>query len=257
MERAYVMEEERLASSPEQRRLQLLKRLLAAEPVDQEEMGELDYELDNRWHLGAIASGPNVERFLRRLEADFGAKLLLVSAGGCDWWAWFSRPRGLRVSVLERNLATKPPNGVCMAVGEPGTGLVGWRRTHEEARLASAVAMRKPQRLTRCADVLLDVAFMEHQRLTEFLLRTYSWPLASLHKHGAPARATLRAYFDHGRNISCTASTLKVSRKTVEDRLKAVEKALDRSLNTCVAELDLALRLEALGCGAGLDSQDE
>jgi DNA-binding PucR family transcriptional regulator len=40
---------------------------------------------------------------------------------------------------------------------------------------------------------------------------------------------------------------LKVDRHTVKRRLHKIEESLGRALHTCQAELELALRLEALG----------
>jgi hypothetical protein len=39
---------------------------------------------------------------------------------------------------------------------------------------------------------------------------------------------------------------LQVTRRTVENRLRAIEEELDRPLHACAAELELALRLESL-----------
>ena len=49
----------------------------------------------------------------------------------------------------------RKPAGVSSAIGEPGKGLDGWRLTHRQAQAAMRIALRRPQRLTRYADVAL------------------------------------------------------------------------------------------------------
>jgi DNA-binding PucR family transcriptional regulator len=60
------------------------------------------------------------------------------------------------------------------------------------------------------------------------------------------ARETLRAYLKAGCNASSAASALGVVRHTVESRVRAVEQILDKGLNTCLSELEVALRLHEL-----------
>jgi DNA-binding PucR family transcriptional regulator len=57
-------------------------------------------------------------------------------------------------------------------------------------------------------------------------------------------RQTLRAYFAAERNASSAAAALGVARHTIENRLRKIEERLDRRLSTCLAELEVALRVE-------------
>ena len=50
-----------------------------------------------------------------------------------------------------------------------------------------------------------------------------------------------------GCNAATAAAALRVDRHTVERRLNSIETRLGRSLHTCRAELEVALRLEELG----------
>jgi DNA-binding PucR family transcriptional regulator len=56
----------------------------------------------------------------------------------------------------------------------------------------------------------------------------------------------LRAYLAAERSISSTAAVLRVTRKTVESRLRTVEERLGRTLRPCPAELEVALLLDEL-----------
>jgi hypothetical protein len=248
----YDHERERMARSVEQHRRELVQRLLVGDHIDP---GDLDYEFDDAWHLGLIATGARAERVVRRLADDLGRKLLQVSCDE-DWtvWAWLGGRRKLAITDLERQLSARGAAGVALAIGEPGTGIDGWRQTHREAQAALLVALRNPRALTRCSNVALEAAVLRHEALTRALIASYLSPLDNL-RMGAPvARDTLRHYFKCERNASSAASSLGVTRHTVENRLHQIEKALGRSLHTCLAELEVALRLEAFADAAGTNA---
>ena len=57
-------------------------------------------------------------------------------------------------------------------------------------------------------------------------------------------RTTLRAYFAAERNVSSTAVVLGVDRRTVTNRLRAIEELFGRPLKDVAAELETALRLD-------------
>jgi DNA-binding PucR family transcriptional regulator len=77
----------------------------------------------------------------------------------------------------------------------------------------------------------------------------YLAPLAAERDGGAVARRTLRAYFAAERNISSTAAALGVDRRTVRNRLRAIEELLGRPLGEAAPDLEVALRLEQLAPG--------
>src|ERR1039458_633054 len=110
---------------------------------------------------------------------------------------------------------------------------------------ALRVAGRKPQTLTRCTNVILEAAVLRHEALTRSLIGSYLSPLDNLRMGGRVARETLRHYFKCERNVSSAANSQGTTRHTVEHRLHEIEKILGRPLHTCLAELEVALRLEA------------
>ena len=55
---------------------------------------------------------------------------------------------------------------------------------------------------------------------------------------------TLRAYFAAERNISSTAAALGVDRRTVTNRIRAIEGLFGRSLKDFATELEIALQLD-------------
>ena len=60
---------------------------------------------------------------------------------------------------------------------------------------------------------------------------------------GKDARDTLRAYFAAERNVSSTAAALGVDRRTVRNRIRAIEDLVGRPLNLIAADLEIALRV--------------
>jgi hypothetical protein len=243
IEREYLEENKRAANCPKQRRRQIVLRLLAGDRVD---IPELRYEIHGAWHLGMIAEGARAEKALEASACQLRCALLLVQ-GADEWtlWSWLGTPRQLSVQNVERLLTANGAEGVSVTVGEPGRGLKGFCVSHRQARAARAVASRRPKAITRCADVALEAAVLGDEALLEALEETYMTPLNALRIGKPVACETLRHYFRCASNVSSAANSLGVTRPTVKDRLKQIEKTLGRPLETCQAELEVALRIEA------------
>lgn len=67
---------------------------------------------------------------------------------------------------------------------------------------------------------------LQDSLLTASLRELYLAPLEQERNGGEVLRATLRAYFSAGRNVSSTAAALGVNRRTVANRLHRVEERL-------------------------------
>jgi hypothetical protein len=245
----YRQETERAQRSPGQHRAHRVQRLLAGEPVS---TADLDYELDG-WHLGVIATGAKGKQTVRRLAAKLGRQPLLVPRGEETVWAWLGGSQRLVVADVVRLLTVKGHSDVCLTIGEPGRGVNGFRVTHRQAQAAHAVALRRPQILTRFADVGLLALALRDEALSRSLVDIYLTPLDSSRKGSPALRNTLRAYFAAERNISSAAARLGVARQTVESHMNMVEARLGRLLPTCLAELEMALSLEELDHSDGTD----
>jgi hypothetical protein len=242
----YQQELDRTLASAAHHRQQVVQRLLAGDTVDDASLS-LGYNLDD-WHLGLIGVGPNAARSLQTVAEGLGRELLRVPCGEQMVWAWLGGHRELCVTEVER-LLEPPRPGLSFAIGEPAVGLCGWRQTHEEAQAALRVALRAPRTITRCADVPLEAALLRDDASAASLIARYLAPLDALRMGGCVARETLRAYFDCDGNASSTMHRLGIgSRHTITERIRKIEEVLDRPLRTCYAELEVALRLEDLGC---------
>jgi hypothetical protein len=241
---AYGDELRQAERSPERRRTQLVHALLAGQPVDP---SDLDHDLD-QWHLAVIATGAATPRAVRSMAGGLDRRLLSVPHGAQSVWAWLSGRRRLPATDIERWLSTQDHLEVVWAVGEPGSGIDGWRLTHRQAQAALLVALHrpKPQRLTRYADVALLASALRDDVLASSLREIFLSSLEGQRDGGAVSRETLRAYLAAGCNASSAAAALEVTRHTVENRLRTVEQSLGRPLQTCLAELEIALRLQQL-----------
>jgi hypothetical protein len=236
----YRRELERSERSPDQRLAERVQRLLIGEPADSAELG---YELD-AWHLGVIAIGANAEQAVRALAAELGRRPLVVSRGKETVWAWFGDQRKPAVADIGRLLLAKSRTDVSLTIGEPGRGINGFRLTYRQAQAALRVALRRPQWLTRYADVALFAFALRDEALARSLVDIYLSPLDNSPRSSPVLRQTLRAYFAAERNASSAAAALGVARHTIENRLRKIEERLDRRLSTCLAELEVALRVE-------------
>ncbi|HUC07803.1 MAG TPA: helix-turn-helix domain-containing protein [Solirubrobacterales bacterium] len=248
----YVREAGRHGGSVEERRTELVKMLLAGEPADP---GQLRYDLDG-WHVGAIVVGNEAEGFIRDLARRTDRRLLLVHPEDLTLWVWFGgRHKAATLEVIDIARA-KPPDGLRMAVGEPGPGIAGWRFSHRQAKAAMPLARRGGETLVHYADVCLLASVLQDEVLTRSLFDLYLNPLIECRQGSEPLLETLQAYFAAQRNVTSTAAALQVDRKTVENRLRTVEEQVGRTLNCCAAEIEATMRLKHSGA-LRWRSQDE
>jgi hypothetical protein len=251
--REHVAELQRAGRSREQRLLERVRMLLAGENSDDAGgpgVGEHDLDLDyglDREHLGVIARGEGAEQTLRGLAQASGARLLCVPAGEGLVWAWLGSEHGLAIADLERAVSHGVRDGgISLAAGEPARGLEGWRVTHRQAQAAMVVAARRPRPLTCYADVALLATALKDDALARTLIDAYITPLLDARGSGEVLLQSLRAYLAAERSVSSAAAALGVVRKTVENRLRAIEERLGRTVRPCPPELEVALLLHEL-----------
>ncbi len=242
---AHTAEIRRGARSQEQRRVEIVRRLLADEPVDAVEFADLGYELE-AWHLGVIATGVEAGRVVRGLAAGLGRELLSIARGEETVWAWLGGQRPLAFADVERVLLARERMDFSLAIGEPRRGADGWRQTHGEAEGALLVVRCRPCKLTRYRDVAQEAAALQDEAFADSMIETYLSPLDEMRIGGQAARKTLRALFQTGHNVSSAASALKVDRSTVHRQRNEIEERLGCQLRMRQGEIEVALRIEDL-----------
>lgn len=237
----YMCETQRVSRSPQQLRAERVRRLLAGEILNTE---QIDYQLD-AWHLGIIGTGPRVIQAIQRLTVSLDCRLLYVSHDEANVWVWLGgHSKQLVADDIKRILSTSWPVGVSLALGEPAEGLKGWRLTHWQAQNAWFVSLRQPQKFTHYSNVALLAPWLRDDTRARWLVDMYLSPLDTQKVSGDTLRETLREFFAAGRNASAAASALKVSRRTMRNRMDLIERSLGAILVKRQAELELALRLE-------------
>ncbi|WP_037194959.1 MULTISPECIES: PucR family transcriptional regulator [Nocardiaceae] len=161
-------------------------------------------------------------------------------------WAWI--PLGTRtptVDTAELAAALRLDHSTRMAVGLPGKGVDGFRRTHEQARAAYSIASipgTPVREVLGYGDKNVAIVSLLAQDLDS--ARYWVWEtlgtLADDTPNAAVLRNTLHAYFAHDESHLHAAQELNVHRNTVKYR---VTKALELH-TTSGDKLDLALALQ-------------
>jgi hypothetical protein len=239
--RAHQKEAERLRRSREQRSAARVRRLLAGELVD---VAPLDYDFGG-WHTALIVTGTGVQAARSVLER-LGHKALFVTQDEETVWGWLGNPKPVAATELESFVQDTAVPGTSFVIGEPARDLRGWRLTHRLAQEARRVAIIAPKPVTTYASVgVLAPWALDRPRGLAFI-EVHLGKFTNERDGGASARETLRAIFTAGHQIEAAASALKVDRKTLRTRLSRIERKLGFPLRTRQAELEIALRLEAL-----------
>jgi hypothetical protein len=237
----YAREAKNRPSGASERRRECVKSLLAGELVDHSELG---YDLDAH-HLALMAKGEGSPEAMRVLAGKLDRRLLAVCREEEPIWAcWLGGTRPLEVEQALRVLGEISLDRVFVTVGEPAEGLTGWRLSHRQAKAALPIAERGGQPIVRYADVALLASILRDDLVATSLHQLYLEPLERARDGGKVARATLRAYFAAERNISSTAAVLGVDRRTVTNRIRAIEDLFGRPLKKFATELETALLLD-------------
>lgn len=223
-----------------ERRRESVKALLAGELADR---SELEYDLDAH-HLALMVEGEGARELVRELAGRLDRRLLAVCREEEPIWAcWLGGRHPLEVEQAMRALGDLSPDGLIVTLGEPGEGLSGWRFSHRQAKAALPIAERQGRAIVRYAEVALLASILRDDLIATSLRRLYLEPLERARDGGRVARETLRAYFASGQNTSSTAAALGVDRRTVRNRIRAIEELLGRTLQDSATDLEIALRL--------------
>ena len=226
-------------TTPREQQAERIRRLLAGEPVD---TSGLDYDFDGH-HIGLIATAPEAAEIIRDLAIDLDLRLLTVRRDEDTLWAWLGAPHPIDPAAVDRRVLAGGLASGCLAVGEPGEGLCGWRCSHRQAVTAAPIGVRRGERLVRYRAVALLASILQDELLATFLRETYLKPLEGERDRGEHLLNTLRAYFAADHNISSAAVALGVDRRTVTKRLRLIEASTGAPIRSTSTELAIVLRL--------------
>jgi PucR C-terminal helix-turn-helix domain/GGDEF-like domain len=232
----YARARKALLRSRDRLRVRLVRDVLEGLPCDAASLG---YPLAG-WHLAAIAWGERPDRAMAALSEVLRGRLLTVAGPLEALWAWIA----IDASDVDQRLDPYvPPPDTRVALGAPGHGRAGFRRSHEQALAARVVALRTPDRVTRWRKVALEALALRDEEGACAFVREELGTLAGRDQRATVLRETLAAWFEANQRSSGAAARLGVHERTVSYRLRAIEERLGHAILERRTELDAALRL--------------
>ena len=162
------------------------------------------------------------------------------------WLSWRARLDAAQWDATDIGRSLTLPTGVQVAVGEPGWGLAGFRRSHLEAAHARRVAALSGPHgvsLTRYRNVALAaLASVDEDQAAAFVTRVLG-PLAADDEATYRVAMTLAVYLQENRSPARAAQRLIVHPNTVSYRVNQAETILGRSVDNDALEVSVALAL--------------
>jgi hypothetical protein len=180
---------------------------------------------------------------LARQAACPGRPMFVPQDESCAW-AWL--PLGDRpvFPVPTVRGTTGAGSGIRFAVGAPGAGVSGFRRTHRQALGAYAVALAagpSGQRLTGFAEVAPLALMSGSTELLRAWVHETLGALADDDDHHARLRDTLRVFLQKNGSFKATAERLILHKNSVQYRIHKAEEALGHPLDEDRLHVELAL----------------
>jgi len=238
-------ERDELTRATQAQRFETVTLVLEGAPIETARATErLGYRFEGR-QLGAVlwadpgapdraALSRAAEELRRRTRAP---EILTVAASSFSLWLWLGGFGDL--GELTQPFAGAPE--IRCAIGSPGHGVEGFRRSHDEATEAQRLMMRSAVGLvaTFAEVALAALAGRDEQAAREYVART----LGPLETADPELRETVRVYIRAQYNAARTAELLFTHRNTVLNRLHRAEALLPEPLAVRGLEVGAALEL--------------
>jgi len=254
---AYESEKENWLRNQSAARAARVRALLRNEPVDVDSSEAiLGYRLRQRhlgvvtWMTGAAAGGDSIG-LLEHATTELAAgahrdgRPMFIPQDEFTAWAWL--PLGARRDIAVPAPGSKSVPGsdrIRFALGEPALGVTGFRRTHQQALHAQAVALAAGpagQPVTSFAEVA-PLALMSGsiELLQAWVVETLG-ALAAGDENTARLRDTMRVFLQENGSYKSTAERLMLHKNTVQYRVRKAEEGLGRPVSQDRLNLELAL----------------
>ncbi|MEU7785298.1 helix-turn-helix domain-containing protein [Amycolatopsis sp. NPDC049159] len=205
-------------------------------------------------HVGLVVwHASEAHDVLSHLESVAGAVLeraggagrpLFVPRDEAGAWAWLP-VEAVRREDLDAALADADP-GVRVTVGDPGTGVDGFRDTHQQARRVHALALAAGE---HCDRVLTFREVGTVALMTSDLNAARLWvastlgPLSADDENCGRLRETLRVFLASGGSYTASAAELTMHKNSVQYRVRKAQELLPRGLGEGRLDVELALNL--------------
>jgi hypothetical protein len=222
----------------------------------------LRYELD-RCHVAFLVWAPETQldqahghvlfATMEQLAAEtaelIGARdhVTVPLHGHLACWAGFRDPPALE--NLSGGLPGRSRRRLDVALGAPGEGIAGFRRSHQEALLARRVHLLRQSAsgaYVHFSDVALDALLMENPAEARRFVTRQLGTLAEDSDAASRLRGTVAAFLQENASFLHTARRLGVHENTIAYRIRRAEELLGRELKGNQVELQTALRLAQL-----------
>ena len=234
-----------------------VQALLRGERVDVDSSEAiLGYRL-RQYHVGVVcwsdkaASGDGALGGLEQATAEMARQAGLMGRptflpqDETSAWAWL--PLGAKDAFPVQAVsvwALGAGSGIRFALGVPGSGVSGFRRTHEQALGAYAVALAAGgagRPMTGFADVApLALMSGSTELIRAWVIETLG-PLADDDGHHAMLRDTLRVFLHESGSFVAAAERLTLHKNTVRYRIGKAEESLGRPVGEDRLDIELAL----------------
>ena len=254
---AYEAEKENWLRNLSAARAGRVRSLLRGERVDLDSSEAiLGYRL-RQHHAGLVCWVGEAEAAggaLARLEH---ATAEIARSAGCEGrpiflpqdessaWAWL--PLGAKDTFSIQAAGTCAAGadaGIRFALGSAGPGIAGFRRTHQQALSAYAVALAagpSAQDVTSFSDVAPLALMSGSTELTRAWVIDTLGPLADDDDHNATLRNTLRVFLQENGSFKATAERLSLHKNTIQYRVRKAEESLGRPIGEDRLHVELAL----------------
>jgi DNA-binding PucR family transcriptional regulator len=174
-------------------------------------------------------------------EAGLQGRPIFLPQDESSAWAWL--PLGAK-DAFPRVCAAGAESGIRLAFGSAGSGVSGFRRTHQQALGAQAVALAaggSGQPMTSFADVApLALMSGSTELIRAWVLETLG-SLADDDDHHAMLRDTLRVFLQQNGSFVAAAERLTLHKNTVRYRIGKAEESLGRPVGEDRLQIELAL----------------
>ncbi len=258
---AYVAERERWVRSAAAMRADEVRAILEGRETDEQTASRrLRYELE-RTHVGIVVwgEGPDdpdatmvaYERIAQDVaRAAGGTDVLCVPLGSTVLAAWIGLREvpdvAMAAEVRSKEAATLRAR---IAIGEPGEGMAGFMRTHQEAQKARRVATllrRSPGGCVRFGDVALHALLSADVTEARRFVARELGELAAENDASRRLAATLKVFLEEGSSFVRAARRLGVHENTIAYRVKRAGELLGHGMEERQLELRVALQLADL-----------
>ena len=215
----------------------------------------------NRTHVSVVAwrdkddDGDvleSMERFVNQVAESAGAReaSLFISVDRLTGWAWIPVPVDAAPGVVAciRAVAEALADAPWIAVGNPLPGVEGFRRSHEQAQEAHAVAIASgsnARRVTAASDPGLPTAALLGGDLGAARVRVAEvlGPLASRTENDERLRETLRVFLRAGSSFKAAAEELHMHSNSVKYRVQRAIERRGQPISDSRLDVEVALLL--------------